>query len=144
MRCFVVDRRHDEGAGVGRVLHGALAPAERLLVVLVDGEIASRTFDQRQDLVQPVLVRDIGVDRRMVVHRLAVIDRGVPDLGHGLVDIVDRRLLEALGPAAIGRLQQGAGQAQIGQRLGVMRMGLSQRRRCGQAERQTGNQDGTG
>ena len=140
---LVVDCGQDEGAGIGRVLHGAFAPAQRLLIVLVDREIAASAFDQRQDLMQPVLVRDIGVDRRMVVHRFAVIDRSVPDFRHGLIDIADRRLLEALGPAGIGRLQQGTGQAQIGQRLGVMRMGLRQGRRCGQAKRQTGDQGGT-
>jgi len=80
---------------------GAHALGEGIVLALLD--VLRGLLEQVDRGLDPIAVMGLGVDRRMVVERLAVVDRRLADLLDGGVDLADRALLVPLDLGALGR-----------------------------------------
>src|ERR1043165_8562643 len=79
------------------------AQAARETVVLALLDIARRLVEQLDRRADPVAVAQLRVDRRMVLERLAIVDRRGADLANSGVDLVDRAALVPLDLEVAGR-----------------------------------------
>jgi hypothetical protein len=120
---ILLDQVIDDAMGFVDMMEGAIAQAADGRIIFFAGDIVVGLVEQFQRTVEAASAVHVGVDRRMVVQVLAVINRGMLDLPDGLIDLVDGVLFFAVHMFGVRQLtQMGARMSQIGQRMQVGRM----------------------
>ena len=94
--------------GVVDVTVRAAAQARGPRVVLALVDVGRRLVKELLGLAQAIAIREVRVDHRVIGERLAVVDRGLLDLGDGGVDLADRDALVELDVGLRGPLEQRA------------------------------------
>ena len=112
------------------VFEGALLQSLREGVVFFLGNIAVCLVDQFQRAVKPAGPIHAGVNRRMIVQVLAVVDAGLFDFVDRFIDFMDGFLLLFLQLPAVRALQVRSGVTQVGQGVKVSRMLSGRLRLC--------------
>lgn len=112
------------------VAEDARLKTSRGWIVFLSRAVAVSFVQQVERLVEAIGPAEAGVDRRMVVEVLAVVDRGVLDFVDRGVDFVDGVILIAFGAVVARAFQIRASQAKVRERVHVKRM-FGRRRRHG-------------
>jgi hypothetical protein len=100
------------------VMNGAIAQTADGRIVFFAGNIVVRFVEQFQGTVKAAFAVHVGIDRRMVIQILAIIDGGVLDLTNGFVDLLNGVLFFIVD--TIGRreaAQVGARVTKVGERV---------------------------
>ena len=112
------------------VLDGTCLQALGKGVVFFFADVMVRLVQQLEGAVQTARPRKAGVNRRMIVDVLAVVDGGFLDFVDGLVDFVDGFLFLVFQFAATRTLEMRARVTQIRERVQIRGM-VARRRRFG-------------
>lgn len=105
------------------VLQSAVTQSVSKCVVFFFREIAMRFVEQFERSVIAARAPEVGVDWRMIIQILPVIDGGMLDFSNGLVDLGDSVLFLAIHMRGVGLVfQMSAGMAQVGEGVEVRRM----------------------
>ena len=115
----VADCLADGLLGGADVLEGPTAEAVVPAVVLALLDVGGCPVQQLAGVAQPIAVVKADVDRRVILERLAIVDRRPLDLADRGVDLTDRGVLVPLHLGRGWALEQRAGEPHVGQRVQV-------------------------
>ena len=104
------------------VIQRPLLQPLRKAIVLFARDIVVGLVNQFKSAMQAAGPVESGVNRRVLVQVLAIINRSPLDLANGLVDLMDRPLFLFAQFPVVGALQMGSCVAQIGQSMQIGRM----------------------
>jgi hypothetical protein len=128
--------------GLINVLDGAHLESLSELVVFFLGNIVMGFVEQFQRTMQASAPIHFGVNGRMIVQILAIVDGGFFDFVDGFIDIVDGFSLLFLEFTAIGTLEMSARVPEIRECMQIRRMLARRRRHCGAVARDKKKQCG--
>ena len=112
------------------VLQRTVTQALREAVVLFLGNVVVGLVEQFEGAVETAPPIHVGIDGRMVVYVLAVIDGRSLDFANGFVDFVNGVLFLLAQRAAIWTFEVRSGVTQIGESMQIGRMLRDRRRLC--------------
>jgi hypothetical protein len=117
------DQVIDDAVGFVDVVDGAIAQSTDGRIIFFAGNIVVRLVEQFEGAMKAATAVHVGVDRRMIVQVLAVINRGVLDFADGFIDLFDGVLFFAVHVFGCGELAEvSASVAQVGEGMQVRRM----------------------
>jgi hypothetical protein len=117
------DQVIDDAVRFVDVVDGSIAQTAHGGIIFFAGNIIVRLVEQFQGAVIAASACDVGIDRRMVIQILAIVNRSVLDLSDSFVDLGDGVIFFSIHTAGPGSaLQMSAGVTQVGERVQVGRM----------------------
>lgn len=117
------DQVVDEAVGFVDMVEGAIAQPSDRRIIFFAGNIVVRFVEQFLSPVKAASAVHVGVDRRMVVKVLTVINRGMLDFPNRFIDLVDGVLLFPVHvPSGRQLAEVSARMPQVGERMQVGRM----------------------
>jgi hypothetical protein len=117
------DQVIDDAVSFIDVMNGAITQAAHRGIVFFPGDVVVSFIQQFLGAVEAAGAVHAGIDRRMIVQILAVINRSALDFFDGFIDFVDGVLFFFIHVMGGGKVcQVSAGMAQIGERVQICRM----------------------
>jgi hypothetical protein len=117
------DQVFDDAVRFVDVAEGAIAQTAHGRIIFFAGDIIVRLVEQFQGTVIAASVAHVGINRRMVIQILTIVNRSTLDFSDGFVDLGDGVIFFSIHPAGpCSALQMSTGVAQVGERVQVCRM----------------------